>query len=118
MTGRILQNGNVIEVRQGDSFTIVMKITKNNSKINLVGAKIEMQVRDDENLVAFSLSSVPVDAENGKFVLSLTPTHTNLPLGAYKTDIKLITPDGGINTIFPADVNKIGILRITESITR
>lgn len=118
MTGRILQNGNVIEVRQGDSFTIIMNITKNNSKINLSGARVDMQVRDDEGSVKFNLSSTPIDAENGKFVLSLAPAHTNIPLGSYKTDIKLITPDGGVNTIFPADVTKIGILRITESVTR
>ena len=118
MTGRILQNGNVIEVRQGDSFTIIMNITKNNSKINLSGARVDMQVRDDEGSVKFNLSSTPIDAENGKFVLSLAPAHTNIPLGSYKTDIKLITPDGGVNTIFPADVTKIGVLRITESVTR
>lgn len=118
MTGRILQNGNTIEVKKGDSFTIIMKITKNNSKINLSGAKVDMQVRDDEGLVKFKITSIPVDAENGKFVLSLTPSHTDLPVGSYKTDIRLTTPDGGVNTIFPADVSKIGILRITESITR
>ena len=28
MTGRILQNGNTLEVKKGDSFTIIMKITK------------------------------------------------------------------------------------------
>ena len=118
MTGRILQNGNVIEVKQGDSFTIIMNITKNNSKINLSGARVDMQVRDDEGSVKFNLSSTPIDAENGKFVLSLAPAHTNIPLGSYKTDIKLITPDGGVNTIFPSDVTKIGVLRITESVTR
>ena len=95
-----------------------MNITKNNSKINLSGARVDMQVRDDEGSVKFNLSSTPIDAENGKFVLSLAPAHTNIPLGSYKTDIKLITPDGGVNTIFPSDVTKIGVLRITESVTR
>jgi hypothetical protein len=118
MTGRILQNGNIIEVKQGDSFTIVMKITKNNSKINLSGARVDMQVRNNEDTIMFNLSSTPIDAENGRFVLSISPAHTNIPIGSYRTDIKLITPDGGVNTIFPADVNKIGIFRVTETITR
>ena len=118
MTGRILQNGNVIEVRQGDSFTIIMKITKNSSKINLAGAKVDMQIRDDEGFVKSNILATPVDVENGKFVLLLTPSHTSLPVGSYKTDIRLTTPDGGINTIFPADVSKIGILRITENVAR
>ena len=119
MTGRILQNGNVIEVRQGDSFTIRMNITKNNSRIDLSDAKINMQVRGfEDNSLKFDLLATNIDVEKGQFALILTPTNTNLPLGDYKTDIQLTTEDGSINTIFPADVNKVGIFRITEQVTR
>lgn len=119
MTGRILQNGNVIEVRQGDSFTIRMNITKNNSRIDFAGAKINMQVRGfEDNTLKYDLLANTIDISRGQFALVLTPTHTNLPVGDYKTDIQLTTNDGSINTIFPADVNKVGILRITEQVTR
>jgi hypothetical protein len=119
MTGRILQNGNVIEVRQGDSFTIRMNITKNSSRIDFTGAKINMQVRGfaDDSL-KYDLNAEPIDLGKGQFVLKMMPAHTNLPIGDYKTDIQLTTNDGSINTIFPADVNKVGILRITEQVTR
>ena len=40
------------------------------------------------------------------------------PVGNYKTDIQLELPDGGVNTIFPADVNKIGVFRITPQVTK
>ena len=119
MTGRILQNGNVIEVRQGDSFTIRMNITKNNSVIDFSGSKINMQVRGfEDNTLKFDLLATNIDISKGQFALIFTPTHTSLPVGDYKTDIQLTTKDGSINTIFPADVNKVGILRITEQVTR
>lgn len=119
MTGRILQNGNVIEVRQGDSFTIRMNITKNNSRIDFTDAKINMQVRGfEDNTLKFDILANTIDAGKGQFALVLTPTHTSLPVGDYKTDIQLTTNDGSINTIFPADVNKVGVLRITEQVTR
>lgn len=119
MTGRILQNGNVIEVRQGDSFTIRINITKNNSRIDFAGAKINMQVRGfTDNTLKYDLLATNIDIAKGQFALIMTPAHTSLPIGDYKTDIQLTTNDGSINTIFPADVNKVGILRITEQVTR
>jgi hypothetical protein len=119
MTGRILQNGNVIEVRQGDSFTIRLNITKNSSKIDFTDAVISMQVRGfEDNTLKFDLLATSIDVEKGQFALILTPMHTGISVGDYKTDIQLTTKDGSINTIFPADVNKVGILRITEQVTR
>ena len=119
MTGRILPNGKVIEVRQGDSFTIRLSITKNNSRIDFTDAVVNMQVRSlDDNTLKFDLLATNIDVSKGQFALILTPTHTNLPVGEYKTDIQLTTKDGSINTIFPADVNRVGVLRITEQVTR
>lgn len=119
MTGRILPNGNIIEVRQGDSFTIRLKITKNNSQIDLSDSVVKMQIRNfDDNSIKSELYATPIDITNGMFALILTPTTTSLEVGNYKTDIQLTTKDGAINTIFPADVNKIGVLRITEQVTR
>lgn len=119
MTGRILPNGNVIEVRQGDSFTIRLKITKNNAEIDLSNSSVQMQVRSfDDDSVKFDIIASPINIAQGIFAIILTPSHTDIPVGDYKTDIQLSTNDGLINTIFPSDVNKIGILRITEQVTR
>lgn len=38
MTGRILQNSNVIEVRQGDSFTIRLQLKKACKDMDLTGS--------------------------------------------------------------------------------
>ena len=118
MTGRILPNANVIEVRQGDSFTIAMLIKKGCKDVDLSGSEIKMQVRRmDDNQLMFELLGTSIDLQAGRIALILTPEMTNIEVGEYKTDIQLSTPDGMVNTIFPADVNKVGIFRVTEQVT-
>ncbi|MBE6445631.1 MAG: hypothetical protein E7019_06275 [Alphaproteobacteria bacterium] len=118
MTGRIIPHANIIEIRQGDSFTIQIQLKISHQNINLYGSSINMQARDDNGNVVLSKLASEVDSANGKFALVLTPNDTNIQAGDYFTDIELSTPDGSINTIFPADVNKVGVLRITDQITR
>lgn len=118
MTGRILQNSNVIEVRQGDSFTIRMQFKKGGEAINLVGSKVTMQVRNNDDAVLLSKLATEVDIAVGKFAIVLTPSDTSIPVGDYNTDIQIQMSDGSIHTIFPADVNRVGVLRITEQVTR
>ena len=118
MTGRIVQNSNVIEVRQGDSFTIKINIHKGDYDFDLSGSKVNMQVRKmDDNTLKFDKLATEIDIQKGLVALLLTPADTNIDVGEYKTDIQLTTPDGQINTIFPSDVNKIGIFRVTEQVT-
>lgn len=118
MTGRILPNANVIEVRQGDSFTITLNIKKGCKDVDLSGSEIKMQVRRiDDNQLMFELLGTSIDLQVGRIALILTPEMTNIAVGEYKTDIQLSTPDGMVNTIFPADVNKVGIFRVTEQVT-
>ena len=118
MTGRIIPHANVIEIRQGDSFTIQIQIKKSHRNINLSGSSLTMQARDDNGKTVLDKLAAEVDAVNGKFAFVLTPSDTNIQIGEYYTDIELSTPDGSVNTIFPSDVNKVGILRITEQVTR
>ena len=118
MTGRILQNNTIIEVRQGDSFTIRMHFHKDNEDIDLTNAKVNMQVRRSDDSIVFDLAAVPIEAEKGTVALLLTPTQTNNDVGDYKTDIQVTFEDGSVNTVFPQDVNKIGVFRITEQVTR
>ena len=118
MTGRILQNSNVIEVRQGDSFTIRLQFRKGGNVIDLTDSRITMQVRDEAGDVLLDKLATEVDLANGKVALILTPSDTSIAVGDYDTDIQIQMPDGSINTIFPADVNKVGVFRVTEQVTR
>lgn len=116
MTGRIVNN--LIEVRQGDSFTINIQVKQNCKPIDLTGSTMLMQVRDKEDNVMFTLQGTPIDAINGKMALLLSPTETNIPVGDYLTDIQITGDDGSVNTIFPANVNQLATFRITQQITQ
>ena len=119
MAGRIRENSNLIEVRQGDSFDIDVCITKENEDVDLTGATVKMQCRKKEDdLLLWTLIATEVDEIHGKFSLQLTPEVTSIDVGDYKTDIEVKFSDGAVHTIFPQDVNKIGILRITEQVTK
>ena len=118
MSGRILARSNLIEVRQGDSFSIRLHIKKSHQNLDLSSSKLNMQVRDNEDNIVINKQADAIDIKSGKMIFILTPEDTNVPVGDYKVDIELSLPDGSINTIFPADVNKIGIFRITEQVTR
>lgn len=116
MTGTI--NNNVIMVRQGDSFALNLQINDENGPADLVGTELSMQVRNSNDVLMFEVIGEPVDFEQGKMVLLITPEHTNIAVGEYKCDIQLIGADGSVNTIFPANVNQIGAFVITEQVTR
>lgn len=116
MTGRIVNN--LIEVRQGDSFTINLEVKDKCGKpINLTGASVLMQVRDSGGNLIFQVGETPVDVLKGKVALMITPTMTASPVGEYNTDIQLTTSDGKVDTLFPRDVNAIGTFRITPQVT-
>ena len=114
--GGIIQN-NLITIRQGDSFTIDFELKNGCKPVDLTGATMLMQVRDDEGNLKFSLNGTPVDVENGKMALILTPTQTNIDVGDYVTDIQVTLSDGFVNTIWPANPNQIGVFRITEQVS-
>lgn len=117
MSGTI-QN-NTITVRQGDSFVLNIDIKRGCKPVNLTGATLLMQVRNkDTNALVFSVSGTAVDVLHGKMALLITPAMTaSADLGDYVTDIQLTGADGSVDTIFPQDVNKIGIFRITAQVT-
>ena len=115
MSGTV-QN-NVICVRQGDSFAINLEIKEGNMPVDLTQAQLLMQVKDENKAVKFSVLGTPVDAACGKMALLLTPMQTGIDVGDYSTDIQLTLADGAVHTIWPANVNQIGIFRITEQVT-
>ena len=119
MSGRILQNSNLIEVRQGDSFTIRLQLKKKHEALDLTGSRVNMQVRNmQDDTLLFDKLATEVDILAGKVAIVLTPTDTNISVGDYKTDIQITFPDGSVNTIFPADVNRIAVFRVPEQVTR
>lgn len=116
MTGTV-QN-NIITVRQGDSFALNFELREKCKPVNLTGASMLMQVRDENDNLKFALAGTAVDVVNGKMALLFTPAQTSLPVGDYNTDIQVTLQDGSVNTIFPANVNQIGVFRVTEQITK
>ena len=118
MTGRILPNSSVIEVRQGDSFAIKLHIKRNDENVDLSGAELKMQARDNKDRVVLDIKGEAINLSEGKMALLITPEHSKIDVGNYNCDIQLMTMDGSVNTIFPANVNQVGILRITKQITR
>jgi len=116
MTGRIIKN--LIEVRQGDSFNIVLHFRNSQGvKIDLENSTFEMQVRDNDEHVIFSKEG-DVTISDASVCFALSPVETNKDIGDYKTDIQWIDKYGHVNTVFPQDINKIGIFRITQQVTR
>lgn len=116
MTGKMFNN--IIEVRQGDSFVIKLRFHKSNQQIDLSKAEVKMQVRSADDAEMFTLKASPIEAEKGTFALLIMPEQSKIPVGDYKTDIQLMTADGAVNTIFPNDVNRVGVFRITQQVTR
>ena len=116
MTGRIINN--LIEVRQGDSFDIILHFRNSQgTKINLENSVFEMQVRDNDNRIIFSKDGI-ITISDASVCFALSPNETDKDVGDYKTDIQWTDKYGHVNTVFPQDVNKVGIFRITPQVTR
>lgn len=115
MSGKIINN--LIEVRQGDSFALLVRIHENGKPADLSHTKAHMQVRNQQNKKMLDIMGDIVDENNGIIVLSITPQHSKIEVGDYKCDIEIETADGSINTIFPLNVNQTGVFRITPQVT-
>lgn len=117
MSGRILKN--MIEVRQGDSFSICFNIHREDELVRVDNAVIKMQVVDDNGQILLSKTAFMVEGILGRAVIELTPEDTaNMEVGDYKTDIEIRFENGEVHTIFPSEVEKIATFRVTEQITR
>lgn len=118
MSGRILAGGKVIEVRQGDSFSIIIQLHRKHKTIDFSKTQISMHVKDNKDKIVINKLASIIDSSNGKFALLLSPQDTDIAIGEYKTDIQLTMPDGNVHTFFPSDINTTAIFRITEQVTR
>ena len=108
---------NIITVRQGDSFALNFELREKCKPVDLTGATMLMQVRDENDALKFSITGTPVDVAHGKMAILLTPTQSSIPVGDYITDIQVTLADGSVNTIWPANVNQIGVFRVTEQVS-
>lgn len=115
MSGKIINN--LIEVRQGDSFPIMLQVFTCGKPADLSENIVRMQVRNIQNEKMFELLGDVVDEKNGKIVLSITPQQSSIAVGDYKCDIQLETTEGSVNTIWPLNVNQVGVFRITPQVT-
>ncbi len=118
MTGYVTRNG--IVVRQGDSFDIVLQFRNAQGKpVNIEDWSIKMSVcEQSQGKEKFSKTGEVIDAASGKARIELKPTDTSLTAGDYVTDIQVTTDQGDVHTIFPQDINQVGVFRITEQVTR
>lgn len=116
MVGRVVNN--LIEVRQGDSFDIVLHvITDKGENMDLDGSTFKMQVRNDNDAVVFEKKG-DVTPSDALVRFALTPSETDKDVGDYVTDIQWTDKYGRVNTIFPQDINKVGVFRITRQVTK
>ena len=118
MTGRIMPN--FIEIRQGDSFNIMLQFKNNKNYLDISNSLIKMQVRNTkDNKTVFTKIGEIDDAVKGKAHILISPTDTkNLTLDAdYITDIQITFANGEVHTIFPQDNNKVASFIVTKNVT-
>ena len=79
MVGRILPQ--MIEVRQGDSFTIPLQFKGRDGFIDITGSELKMEVRNSiDNKIILSKKGVVDDGIKGKAHLTISPADTKICL--------------------------------------
>ena len=117
MAGKMNREG--IVVRRGDSFDILFHFRQNDgSDLDISGCSLKMCVQNGgDGSKVWELDGEIADAAAGKARLKLTPQQTKIAVGDYETDIELTLKNGDVHTIFPADITRTGLLRITKEVT-
>lgn len=106
----------MITVRKGDSFDIVFQMKADGMPMDLTDCEVKMNVKDGDFL-KFTKKGEIFEPENGKFRIKLTPKETNIAVGEYKTDVQIKLKNGDIHTIYPEDVNRVAVFRVTADVT-
>lgn len=114
MSGNIIEQANIIEVRQGDSFDIFIHLIKDNKSINLSESTISLTVYNNiGNSIVLQRDSVGVDMENGKVCIEIYPSDTEKMLaGDYPCTIRALLENGRVHTFFPSGVSRKGTFRV------
>ena len=115
MAGVILPN--MIIVRKGDSFDIVLQFRTDDKPWDLTDCIVKMTVRNDEDKVLFTKSGEIFEPASGKARLKILHSDTYIAPADYKTDIQIRLKTGDVHTVYPGDVNKVAVFRITQEVT-
>lgn len=118
MAGYMTPSG--IVVRQGDTFDILLQFRAGKGKeIDISGWRIKMSVYDQTGKkLQFTKEGEVFDALSGKARIELKPEDTGIEVGDYITDIQVITDQQDIHTIFPQDINRVAVFRVTGQVTK
>lgn len=112
----------MIVVRKGDSFDIVLQLHHDNAvgnpPMDLTDCEVKMTVKNQSDRVLFTKTGEIFEPLSGKVRIKLTPEETNTEVGDYVTDIQIRLKTGDIHTIYPGDVNKVAVFRITPEVTQ
>lgn len=106
----------MITVRKGDSFDMVFQMKADGRPMDLTGCEVRMNVKDG-NILKFSKSGEMFEPTQGKFRIKLNPSDTNIAVGEYKTDVQIKLKNGDIHTIYPEDVNRVAVFKVTADVT-
>lgn len=114
MSGGIIEQANIIEVRQGDSFDLFIHLQKNSQNINLSNSVVSLTVYNSIGYgVLLKKDAVGVDLKNGKVCIEIHPDDTEKMLdGDYPCTIKVHLENGRVHTFFPQGLSRRGIFRV------
>lgn len=96
-----------IKIRRGDTYThLVTEYDSDGALDDLTGSTFLVQLRLDEDATSTiaQFTTVIVDAANGEWEFSLTPTQTTaLEAGTYFYDVQRTWPDATVHTRFQGE---------------
>lgn len=106
-----------IVIRQGDSFNILLHFKTETKDLNLENCLLKMSVKDGNDKLVIDKTGEILENHSGKARIKLTAEDTSIKCGDYKTDIQIRMENGDVHTVYPQDVNKTAVLRITPHVT-
>ena len=118
MVGKITPN--YIEVRQGDSFTILFQFKDEKKAINITDSILKMYVKNkaDEKTVIIKQGIID-DGINGKAHISIVPEDTKKlnVTDEFVTDIQITFTNGETHTIYPQAISKVASFIVSKHVT-
>ena len=118
MVGRITHD--YIEIRQGDSFTILLQFKDHHKFIDINGSILKMFVKNKaDGKIVLIKQGIIDDAANGKAHISIAPDDTkkfNLK-DNFATDIQITFANGETHTIYPQTIGKVASFIVSQDVT-
>ncbi len=118
MVGKITPN--YIEVRQGDSFTILLQFKDETKPINITDSILKMQVKNKDDLrTVITKLGIIDDGVKGKAHIAIIPEDTKKlnVKDEFVTDIQITFANGETHTIYPQAINKVASFIVSQHIT-